>query len=632
MRVLLVGPALEDNLSLRYLASSLQAAGHVAELARFDGAADADAIVAAARGCELAGLSLAYQVRAREFLELARALRREVGLPVVAGGHYASCAAGELLRRHPELDLIVLHEGERTLVEVADALAANRSPAGMPGTACRDGADVVFGPARPMESDLDRLPPPDRRGPAHLLAGVPTAYLLGSRGCVGSCDYCCIASLHRLAPGPRFRQRDPGRIADEMAGLYHERGVRQFVFHDDNFLLPSAPRNLARLDALARAWTARGLDGIGLVIKARPQDLQAGVLDRLRELGLLRVFLGVESGSAAGLASLGRRQEVAAAEVALELCRARGISAQYTLMIFHPEATPATLRADLAFLRRHRDHAWNVCRAEAYAGTPLERRVIASGLARGDYLARSYRLRDPAADLTCRLALRLLRARCWEPGALMQQVIGNDQLAAVLGRFYAGAKVDRLRRELRRWRLDANDELTDLLGELLEAVVEHPDPRDRELQARVRDLARREDAGRRRLLARGAALAATLDALVRDRVGLERAGSLRPASRRRRSSLARHAAAVLLALGVAGAYGCNDGGGICEPAPPQLPDTDGDGLPDECEVSIFGTRPDTTDTDGDGILDGAEDSDGDGLTNRQEQDEVGPYRCGDVSP
>ena len=48
------------------------------------------------------------------------------------------------------------------------------------------------------------------------------------------------------APGKRFRQRNLERIADEMAALYHERGSRQFVFHDDNFLVPSEAINHAR--------------------------------------------------------------------------------------------------------------------------------------------------------------------------------------------------------------------------------------------------------------------------------------------------------------------------------------------------------------------------------------------------
>lgn len=48
-------------------------------------------------------------------------------------------------------------------------------------------------------------------------------------------------------------------------------------------------------------------------------------------------------------------------------------------------------------------------------------------------------------------------------------------------------------------------------------------------------------------------------------------------------------------------------------------DTDGDGLSDGFEVNILGTDPLNTDSDNNGVPDGDEDSDGDGLTNVQEQ-------------
>ena len=109
----------------------------------------------------------------------------------------------------------------------------------------------------------------------------------GNRGCVSACDYCCITTLHRMVPGKRFRQRRPEEIAAEMAVLYHERGVRQFVFHDDNFLVPSMEKNLERIELLDRSMRKAGIRNIGLVLKCRPQDVHHEVIRRLREMGLL---------------------------------------------------------------------------------------------------------------------------------------------------------------------------------------------------------------------------------------------------------------------------------------------------------------------------------------------------------
>src|SRR5947209_7098669 len=121
MRVLLVGPDHEDNLSIRYLSSTLRAAGHVAELAAFNDAADTGAVVAEAGGYDVVGLSMCFQSRALEFLALADALKR-AGCPmIVMGGHYATCEADALVTRHRSIDVIVVHEGEHSLLELVEA-------------------------------------------------------------------------------------------------------------------------------------------------------------------------------------------------------------------------------------------------------------------------------------------------------------------------------------------------------------------------------------------------------------------------------------------------------------------------------------------------------------------------------
>jgi hypothetical protein len=184
-------------------------------------------------------------------------------------------------RQHPEaqaatgvLTAATAHGQERTLVELAGLGEMNpEALSRVAGIVFRDSQQIVATRPREILADLDSLPWPDRSGPARLLAGVPSAYMMGSRGCLGACDYCCISTLHRLVPGRRFRQRRPEKIADEMAFLYHERGVRQFIFHDDNFLVPSVERNLERIEALDRALRSRGLRHLGLVLKCRPVDV-----------------------------------------------------------------------------------------------------------------------------------------------------------------------------------------------------------------------------------------------------------------------------------------------------------------------------------------------------------------------
>ena len=122
MKILLAGPDYEENLSIRYLSSTLLAAGHATTLAAFNSPADIPSVAEAAQRADIVGLSMCFQSRAQEFLHLAQVLKsRDPQQLIVAGGHYASCAAEPLLAHHPEIDIVVIHEGERTLVEIANA-------------------------------------------------------------------------------------------------------------------------------------------------------------------------------------------------------------------------------------------------------------------------------------------------------------------------------------------------------------------------------------------------------------------------------------------------------------------------------------------------------------------------------
>ena len=455
-------------------------------------------------------------------------------------------AAEPLLANHREIDIIVIHEGERTLLEIVNAMPRleERLPQ-IAGLAYRSGKQVRFTAPRPTLDDLDTLPFPDRRGPIHVIAGVPTSYLMGSRGCYGSCAYCCITTLHRLAPGRRFRQRNIERIADEMAALYHERGSRQFVFHDDNFLVPSQAFNQARLSAFAKALKKRGVENIALVIKCRPADVNRKVLRRLKDLGLVRVFLGVESSTAQGLFALERKQSVEDSERALEICSDPDISAQFTLMIFHPDATLTTLRSDAAFMRRFSGNPLNFCRAEIYAGTPLEKRMLELGRARGNYLARVYDLADPAADLACKISLDLFDARCWSNGSLMQKAIGLDHTAAVSKRFHKRSLGGALHQRAGNWLRSVNLDTINLLDEVIELSASTQGNAGAKLQRAILDLAERESTTRQKLLQEGSQLKAELETL-----GFANAANQINRLPGARVRLARQVAAALLAIGI----------------------------------------------------------------------------------
>lgn len=453
MHVLLVGAELEENLALRYLASALEARGHRASFATFDRADDTRAVVRTVteQRPDMVGMSMTFQFRAHEFGELAASLR-ESGYRghITAGGHFPTFAHREVLTEMPAIDSVVRHEGEVTLPELCAALGAGGdepSLRAIAGLAFRDaeGAVVVNG-ARPMIEDLDALPFPKRVGEPQLHLGIPAAFLVGTRGCFGHCTFCCIHAYLKSAGGPMYRMRSPANVADEMAELRRTRGARMFVFHDDDFFTRDKVHDLARVTALRDALRARGVNDIAIVVKARPDDVDAAVFDVLEDVGLLRVYLGIEAGSTQGLRVLGRGVDVAENRRALDALRARDVYTCFNMLVFDPESSLASLRESFRFLRDYTDVPMNFCRTEIYVGTPLMTKLEREGRLIGDVFGWDYAIREPAAERALRVFATAFLDRNFRCDGLMNSTLGLGYHVHLCRTFYPRAMTGELRR------------------------------------------------------------------------------------------------------------------------------------------------------------------------------------------
>jgi hypothetical protein len=473
MRFALVGPTLEENLSIGYLAAALRAAGHECVTVPFAWdreRAQARRRILAARP-DAVGLSMTFQARGRSCLALAAELRAEgFAGPVIAGGHWASLAAAEILRDHPAVDLVLRGEAERSIVELAEALAGRGELPDVPGIVWRDPPGSVREGTRPPErAPLDDLPRPARDAPPLARLGIPWAPLLASRGCRSHCSFCSIAAFHRLGCGPARRVREPERVADEMAALWHDRGVRIFVFHDDDFFLGRREDDVARIGSLAAAMAAHRLPRVALMVKARPDDVHEDVIRDLRELGLVRMFLGVENDAPNGLRALGRGVDPQRNHRAVALLHRQGILVSSNLLLWEPDATLDDLRANLSLMRSFPDQLFNAGRAEAYEGAPLTLRLAGDGRLLGDYLGRDYRVRDPRAELAFRIHRLALGERCYPLDGLVNTANSVAYDAHLLLHFLPSDRAERLREDVAAW-------LRRLAGSLaawLECIVDY---------------------------------------------------------------------------------------------------------------------------------------------------------------
>ncbi len=580
MHVVLIGAEVEESLAVRYLWGALEQAGHQVTQIVFN---DADQIETAARqlarsGAALAGMSMVFTWRARQFAELA-ARARQLGYDghLVAGGHFAAFHADRLLADVPAIDSVALGEGEELMVELTDSLDDLGRVAGL---VWRASEGIEHNEPAIKPPDLDRLAEPKRMEPYDEFLGLPITNMLGSRGCEHSCVFCSIAAWHRLCGGARLRLRSPARIAEEMATQFH-RGVRLFNFHDDNFILDDPEQMKDRLGQLAEELERRGVGRIGLAAKSRPDTVDEEVFTTLKQMGLFRVFLGIEAGTSTSLARLGRRQTLADNERALRVVNQLDLHACFNLLVLNPDSTLEDLAGNVAFLRDHPHNPMNFCRTEVYAGTPLQRRLRARGQLQGSYWGQDYVIADPQAQAAFEVIFDCFETRNFGEHSLHHRAMHVDYEHQLLSDFYRSDH--ELRRRVKAFVVAVNLNTCEHLEAIIAALGSWDGAPGSQngLTALMKERVHEDN---RALMERGDALLAEIRAAAAE-PRLSAAGWTRTAT----------AAGLAAALTVS-TTACDRPGDVPYPemapaptAPPKVPDAGG-----EQDAGRFATPPDPT--------------------------------------
>ncbi len=384
----LIGFQDQTNLGLGYLASTLQERGFAARIVDFRQAPESILKAVRAANPLLVGFSLIFQYYLPQFGQLVCCLRESgVGSHFCAGGHYPSLRYEDMLQAVPGLDSIARCEGELTLVELMQCLAQGRDWHQVAGLAYRDGERCIAAPPRTLIADLDELPYPARPFEDPATLGKKASPMLASRGCIRNCSFCSIRQFYGAAPGKKVRVRKPEKVAEEMRVMHVERGISIFPFQDDDFPV---------WGTFGRRWLERFMDALrteGLIgrviwkISCRADEVEPELFGRLRDAGLYMVYLGLESGNAAGLSTFIKGLTVEDNLRAATILHELRLSLGYGFMMFDPSSTFETVRANVSFLRQITGDglaAAHFCRMVPYAGTPIEGSLAREGRLRGD--------------------------------------------------------------------------------------------------------------------------------------------------------------------------------------------------------------------------------------------------------
>ncbi|MHA1371292.1 MAG: B12-binding domain-containing radical SAM protein, partial [Promethearchaeota archaeon] len=154
---------------------------------------------------------------------------------VMFGGPWATVRYDFLLK-NGAADYVVIGEGERTVVELFDAIEGKVGLDRVKGIAYRDDSRIIKTPPRELIEDLDSLP-----FPAWELFPPPNKYfnktsgkrfypICTSRGCPLGCIHCS-----KIVHGYKLRTRSIENIIAELKYLKKKFNMNGIIVTDDNF-------------------------------------------------------------------------------------------------------------------------------------------------------------------------------------------------------------------------------------------------------------------------------------------------------------------------------------------------------------------------------------------------------------
>jgi radical SAM superfamily enzyme YgiQ (UPF0313 family) len=252
---------------------------------------EANAEIVLATKPELVGFS-ATTSAFMDAVEMAALIKeRAPHVTVVVGNVHVSSLGTPILDHFPEIDYLVIGEGEGALLELAEG----RRPAEIANLCWRDGTGkAVANPRRHRILELDELPFPAYE----KLAGFPHDYhlplftyvkrhgatMITSRGCPYTCSFCDRTVFERL-----YKTNSAEYVHANMQHLRDRFGVHHINFYDDLFTAKKQ-RVLDLCEVLIRKPLGMQFN---CAIRAGHTSLE--MLKLLKRAGALQVSMGIES-------------------------------------------------------------------------------------------------------------------------------------------------------------------------------------------------------------------------------------------------------------------------------------------------------------------------------------------------
>lgn len=269
-------------------------------------------------------------------IDIARIAKRiDPDVKIVFGGVAATFLWEHFLTHFPEIDFVVIGEGEYTFLNLIKWIQSDEKHpiAHIKGIAFKkDGKAVRTDPAE-LIHDLDRLPVPSKY--------FNYRHLSLTRGCPGKCTFCGSPKFW----GPKIRFHSPEYFVDELERLY-KKGINFFYFSDDTFSV-----NKKMVVQICKKIIDKKLN-ISWVAISRVNTMSEDILSWMRKAGCIQISYGVESGSKKIRNFLNKKVSDAEVEKAFAMTVKYGILPRAYFIYGCPGESPETIQETIHLIQK----------------------------------------------------------------------------------------------------------------------------------------------------------------------------------------------------------------------------------------------------------------------------------------
>ena len=332
---------------------------------------------------DLIGIT-AFSIERREahrLAEMAKSLYPEV--PVVMGGPYPT-SDWEDAASDPNIDYVVLGEGEITLQSLVESLEAGENYPEIKGLTYRcNGRIHCFG-FPDFIADLDTIPmlawdmidldfyfnnKLKRSSMNPHQRSSRSAPLITTRGCPYHCTYC-----HNVF-GKTLRKRSIESVMEELKYLKREKGVKEIDIIDDIFNL-----DIKRAKALCDRIVDEKLNiGIAFPNGLRADQMDEELVDKLKEAGCYRIIYAIETGSPEMQKAIKKHLNLKKAKKIIEYTARKGISTGGFFMLGFLDETEEQMKVTVDFALKSRLHTASFFVVQPFPKTELFEQAVEAG-------------------------------------------------------------------------------------------------------------------------------------------------------------------------------------------------------------------------------------------------------------